>query len=406
MRADANALLLQSVAQTVDALSFTQSHVIDEDFRAHSRATIDSVRSLQREQRGRIDNAYGPRPLSCNALAAQLAATYRGEAAALEMAKENRNSNNVNNNNNNNNVDPTVVVTGHMTHSQCQAFKKEMKQRIHEWERAFRDEHGVAVTAHDKAALRHVYELYKAAKNRLRDTESPRNGSSEQPVTDRDASQEQQYHPQQQQQQGRRGGGEQQQQQQPQQPLHGMYNGSTGDRRGEATSGGLQLNSFSANQHETGGSAGFTAPATVTSSANGVRPSSTSSSQTRGAPVSQMSNEDLATEKRYLKRILHHFESEFEQQNGHAPTKNDRRAFTREYTRYGELKNEIQRRSENMNVRGSNGNVGTSTAAVENGEQPTGDVAATATTTSISATTTPGMTTTTTTTTSTNGIGL
>ncbi|KAH9597365.1 hypothetical protein LSM04_001024 [Trypanosoma melophagium] len=373
MRVDANALLVQAVAQTIDALSFTQSHVIDEDFRAHSRATIDSVRSLQREQRGRIDNAYGPRPLSSAALAIQLAATYRGEAAALEMAKENRN------NNNNSNVDPTLIVTAHMTHSQCQAFKKEMKQRIHEWERAFRDEHGVPVNAHDKAALRHVYELYKAAKNRLRDTESPRNGSAEQLVTNREASQEQQ-------QQGR---GEEEQQQQ-QQPLHGIYNGIAGDHRSDTTAGGLQLSSLSTNQLDSIGSATFTTPAAVTSSVNGVRPSS--SSQGRGTPVNQMSNEDLATEKRYLKRILHHFESEFEQQNGHAPTKNDRRAFTREYTRYGELKNEIQRRSENLNLKGSNGIFGNGPAALGNGEQTTGEAAANTTTTTPTAATTSATT--------------
>nr|CCC93579.1 conserved hypothetical protein [Trypanosoma congolense IL3000] len=159
--------LLQIVAQTVDALSFTQTHVIDEDFRAHNRATMDSVRSLQREQHNRVEQVYGPQSPSSDSLAQQLLSCYRGEITMLELGrgKEDRDS-----------VELVSDLAISMSHDQCLALKREMKQRIHEWERVFREERGVAVATRDKAVLRHVYELYRLVKNRLRSEESPPNG--------------------------------------------------------------------------------------------------------------------------------------------------------------------------------------------------------------------------------------
>ncbi|KEG08656.1 hypothetical protein DQ04_06701010 [Trypanosoma grayi] len=308
---DVNELLFQAAVQTIDALSFTQSHVVDSDFRAHSKATIDSVRSLQREQRNRIEQMYGPRVASSDALAAQLGAAYRGETASLDLARDADNH------------DAPVAVTSTMTQSQCQAFKKELKQRIHEWERAFREERGAAVTAHDKASLRHIYELYKAAKNRLRGSESPPNGGVDGNGKDAEGTH---LH---------------QQRQQP------SINGESthGDKSAASV---LQPPSVSTTQLDAPSGGVFTLPASMVSSESVPR-QSVGTLLSKGPAVGQMPNEELAAEKRYLKRILHHFESEFEQHNGHVPTKQDRRAFTREYTRYGELKNEIQRRSSSTN---------------------------------------------------------
>lgn len=318
---DASELLFQAVVQTVDALSFTQSHVIDEDFRAHSKATINSVRSLQREQRSRVEQTYGARAASAETLAAQLTAVYRGETASLELAKEA------------NGQVAAAVVALNMTQRKCHAFKKEMKQRIHEWERAFREEHGVAVTAHDKAALRQIYELYKAAKNRLKETEmspgnttsAPRNGDSVEPQS---AEKQRREH---------RGSS---------QLLHesNARNGEVvGDRN--IVSGGLRPSYAVNGQAASASSSALLVSAPIASSDNTMRMPSASMHSINDESVGEMSQDDLVMEKRYLKRILHHFEGEFERRHGRPPTKSDRRVIAREYTRYGELKNEILRRS-------------------------------------------------------------
>ncbi|EPY27115.1 hypothetical protein AGDE_10927 [Angomonas deanei] len=154
-----------AVSQTIDALTFSQTHEVDLDFRAHSRQTIESVRSLQREQKNRIEQTYGPRPASPDFLGTQLLAEYRGEATSVQLAKEAG--------------DPDgATVINAMTDNQCKVFKKEMKQRIHEWEGSVRDATGQSdVTAEKKAPLRSIYELYKASKNRVV-TETTRGAST------------------------------------------------------------------------------------------------------------------------------------------------------------------------------------------------------------------------------------
>ncbi|RNF17330.1 uncharacterized protein Tco025E_04947 [Trypanosoma conorhini] len=331
MAMDASGLLFQTAAETIDALSFTQSHVIDEDFRAHSKTNINSVRSLQREQRNRIEQNYGPRAASAESIAALLRAAYRGETTSLELTREAGGRG------------APLAVTATMSHSQCQVFKKEMKQRIHEWERAFREDRGVAVTAHDKVPLRHVYELYKAAKNRLKETESPHAAALE-PSVEGSAEPLQtqllQSQPQQQQQQH--------------QPLHegGVRNGDAAvEVRGGSV--GAQASYFSGGPLDGAGAAVFAAPVSMTSSNNMPHQPSPARTMGKGKPASQMSDEELTTEKRYLKHVLHLFESNFEKSNGRPSTKSDRHMWVAEYTRYGELKNEILRRAARGNQGGS-----------------------------------------------------
>ncbi|KAG8342344.1 hypothetical protein ERJ75_001337000 [Trypanosoma vivax] len=330
---DPDDLLFQAAAQTIDALSFSQTHVIDRDFRAHSRATIDSVRSLQREQRNRVDDTYGPRNPTVDTVAAQLLASYRGEIGLLELSHEGEESRSLSPSG----VVTTPLVMAGMTHSKCLLFKREMKQRIHEWERAFREERGVAVTAHEKGALRQVYELYKTAKNRLRDN-SPHSGSEQNPSHTLGFQQRQQGAT--------------------------LYGGCQveGDAEGEAP-GSMGWNSSTVSHYGhiddhsvstgmPGSSMAHTSTPRQSQAADEPIETADVSSPTagKGIPASHMSNEELAVEKRNLKRVLHKFESKFEQRHGYAPTKNDRRSLAREYTRYGELKNEILRRSSGSNA--------------------------------------------------------
>ncbi|RNF06949.1 hypothetical protein TraAM80_03779 [Trypanosoma rangeli] len=339
MAMDVSGLLFQTTAEIIDALSFMQTHVIDENFRAHSKTNVNSVRSLQREQRSRIEQNYGPRAASSDTIAAQLRAAYRGETTSLELTREA----------NGRGASPAVITN--MSPGKCQAFKREMKQRIHEWERAFLEDRGVAVTAHDKVSLRHVYELYKAAKNRLRETESPQTAAFGPSVEGSAEPLQPQHHDKQPQ---------QLQQLQPSQPLHesGVRSGdANGEERGGSV--GMQSSYAASSQLESGGGARFTAPASVRSSVNVSHQASPARNISKGKPASQMSDEELVTEKRYLKHILHLFESNFEKSNGRPSTKSDRHVWMAEYTRYGELKNEILRRSTNGNQGGS------ATAAVE-----------------------------------------
>ncbi|ESL12104.1 hypothetical protein TRSC58_00134 [Trypanosoma rangeli SC58] len=331
MAMDVSRLLFQTAAEMIDALSFLQTHVIDENFRAHSKANVNSVRSLQREQRSRIEQNYGPRAASSDTIAAQLRAAYRGATTSLELTREA----------NGRGASPAVITN--MSHGQCQAFKREMKQRIHEWERAFREDRGVVVTAHDKVSLRHVYELYKAAKNRLKETESLQTAAAFAPSVEGPAEPLQpQRHE------------KQSQQLQQLQPSHegGVRSGdASGEERGGSV--GMPTTYASSSQLDSGGAASFTAQAPVTSSVNVPRQASPARSISKGKPASQMSDEELATEKRYLKHVLHLFESNFEKSNGRPSTKSDRHLWMAEYTRYGELKNEILRRSTNGNQGGS-----------------------------------------------------
>ncbi|EAN77827.1 uncharacterized protein TEOVI_000255700 [Trypanosoma equiperdum] len=317
--------LMQAAAQTVDALSFTQTHVIDEDFRAHNRATIESVRSLQREQRSRIEQTYGPQSPSADVLALQLLSSYRGEITFLDHSRgrDGRTS-----------PSAAAGVVTSLTHGQCLSFKKEMKQRIHEWERVFCEERGVAVTTRDKAMLRQVYELYKLAKNRLRGEESPTNGGGEDNNNLTNS------------------------QSQTQQPQGARSSSERANSAGTVTSGvRVRTPSPSGSQVDnparrvvgsTTQPSGLQRQVVRSSTSSGLSanegPGSTQPTIGSGIRVSQMSNEELAAEKRYLKRILHRFESDFEQRNGFAPTRNDRQAHSYEYIRYGELKNEIIRR--------------------------------------------------------------
>jgi hypothetical protein len=284
---------MQAVAQTVDALTFAQTHVVDCDFRAHSKSTADSVASLQNEQRSRVDHTFGAIGASPEYLAGVLLAMYRGEAAAVAVAKE---------------QGQECAMLDKMSDAAARAFKKEMKQRIHEWEGAFREKYQQEAAPNDKIVLRPIYELYKCAKARvLRLEQAAPSGESNQRVQSAPPAVAAQVTP------ARPDFHEVRYsnpvvRQSPIQP-------STPQSSFTPTAAVRSAGSAAANYHAEIG--GPTPPA---------------------APAAPMSMDELANEKRKLKRILHQFESDFEARFGRKPTKDDRRDYAKEYNRYGELK--------------------------------------------------------------------
>lgn len=340
--------LLTAIEQTVDALTFTQTHVVDNDFRAHSRSTVDTVLSLQDEQRTRVDQAFRATLASPQYLAAVLLSVYRGEAASVNFARDN---------------EPHFVEAGtidDLSDHQCKAFKKEMKQRIHEWEGAFRDANGREAAPQDKVVLRPIYELYKHAKGRVMRADNVGSGAAVQ--------QSQAAYPQ------RSSQAPQQpysaaNQQTPSRPQSLAAAQPTPDRNGSSIYNAVTPAPNTTSSSNRGGT--YATPSAGQPSTYGYQGQQTSnspaagiSSLTTAAPLGTaattataqlhggqqhlatptvssgqaLSLDDLVREKRTIKRLLHQFEASFEERHGRKPTKDDRREYTREYHRYGELK--------------------------------------------------------------------
>ncbi|CCW64771.1 unnamed protein product [Phytomonas sp. EM1] len=335
-----------AIYQVIDSLSFMQTHEVDIDFRVHSKATVDTLRSLQTEQRNRIEKDFGPRPPSPDFLATQLLATYRGEAASLQLAKESGDPHY-----------PTAIET--MSATQCRTFKKEMKQRIHEWEGAVREAIGQSeVPTQQKAMLRSIYELYKASKSK---------------VVMLDSQQPQQAHL-----SGRRSAAgsldvfETSRSMPPSQRgsllndnsvisaepflLQSEDSGTIGgvpSGSGHLQSGGAESLQRGSVPLGTGRPARGSGPQSSAASPG----ASSSSVPIRGekinlprvhlgtTPPDLLSTAELQIEKRHIKQVLHRFETEFLHAYGEPPNRHDRRNFSAEYHRYGALKNELARRT-------------------------------------------------------------
>ena len=329
---------VQAVAQTIDALTFAQTHIIDCDFRAHSKTTADSVASLQQEQRSRVENTFGAIGTSPEYLAAVLHAMYRGEAAAVTAAKDLG-------------LEHTTLDT--MSDHAARAFKKEMKQRIHEWEAAFRERYQQEASPADKVPMRPIYELYKCAKARVLRADQSSGGSvgipgavPPTPLTESRAARPVSAPP-------STGSSSslqtttpvryaaphgsssaQQDRTEPQEQRHSNPVVSRQNPQQPSTPPAQQLSGFT----PTGAvrNAGAHHAQTYGQGAHEY-----AAVQPAVAAAPHMSNEDLANEKRRLKRILHQFESEFEARYGRKPTKDDRKDYAKEYNRYGELKSLI-----------------------------------------------------------------
>lgn len=334
-----DAALLLGIAQTTEALTFGQTHVIDEDFRAHGKATMGTLRPLQAEERSRINQSYGPRAPSPDFLATQLLAIYRGEAASVQLAKESGDPANF----------PTAITA--MSNAQCRTFKKEMKQRIHEWEGSVREVTGQAdVLAEQKAPLRSIYELYKAGKNKVVGTDSVGRGVSASlagPEPSQPMSQSVRVSAAVAEDMSRVSG-----------PGPGGSVGrlSTSTVRSSGPSepppsrpsqSGAPATAAAAPAAASFSSAPPAAAATPASPAHDraeVVGNRIQRIQLGTAPVDGMTTDDLQAEKRRLKQVLHKFESDFAALYGEPPTRRDRRSFSAEYHRYGMLKTELAKR--------------------------------------------------------------
>lgn len=383
---------MQAVRQTIDALSFAGTHEPDADFRAHSLGHLGRVRDGQAEQRRRIQHTYGARPPSPNLLGTQLLAEYRGEAASVQIAREaaaaaKTDESAV--------ALPTAVTN--FTESQCRMFKKEMKQRIHEWERAVREATGQEdVLPEQKASLRAVYELYKACKNKVMTPSSdgraapnaslaaaagkggssssvPRHSSSlDSPVANLT-------------------------------PLSSLNGSRASLPRLSASSASVSgATDVMSSPVMTTGKSLTTAPTATTTtttrattenrstptissqmgssslnsnnnnaihssssnsnnnnavSSSGTGPSASVSEMERSiirrlpkvqlgrTAAAAMTDAEIAEEKRRIKQVLHRFEVEFESVQGERPTPQHRAGLAREYHRYGELKSELTKRA-------------------------------------------------------------
>jgi hypothetical protein len=340
--------LSQILSQVIDDVSFAQTHTVSEDFRVYPKSSIESVHTLQQEQRKRVEQTYGARAPSPDFLGSQLLAEYRGEAASLQLAKESGDPN-----------FPTSI--SRMTSEQSKQFKKDMKQRIHEWESTVREATGQTdVFPDQKASLRSIYELYRATKMKVLGVEpsaAQQHRSGAEPSV--------------------AGGGRDVSQSVASGAPATMASSSggagaaAGGSRAESTRASSAAakesgtNAAGAAKSAGGGLSGATATRASSSStvgAGGGGGGSASGTSGGALPdwmqriervplgtedVTAMAEDALQSEKRSLKQVLHRFESDFEKFNGVRPGRHDRHGFTGEYHRYGELKNELARRSQN-----------------------------------------------------------
>jgi len=277
----------------VDGLCFTNDNVVLEDCTVVTSDSAPKLRQLRSEQESRIRQLYGPQPLPPDALAEHLEELYKADADSLAEAAPG---------------EPTVIDS--LTDLTARIFKKEMKQRIHDWEGAFRERYGREATAQDKMRLRAIYELYKAVKTRV----------TEGAVLNPGASTNSQ---------------QQQQQQQQQAPHHSNPNVS------RMTSGAATPNGPGSRPGSAISASSQPSPATDARPSH--RESTTphqgsNASSAPGLPQGVESVPDAVAQKKTLKRLLHEFEERFKSDQGRAPTKEDRRPLQREYHRYGELK--------------------------------------------------------------------
>ena len=303
-----------AIDQTIEALTFAHTHVVDADFRAHSKTTVDSVKSLQEEQRSRVEVTFRGIEASPQYLADALLRHYRGEAAAVSMGRDGGGS-------------AAFGCLDGKSDALCRQFKKDMKQRIHEWEGAFQEAFGKEASPQDKAPLRPVYELYKAAKARvLRAEGAAPNADGE--VVETPASL--------------------------QRPLTqasgSQYPSPQPPHRPDEYSAGAARLSHAVLASSTPSRALTTGSASLASSVT-PQPSRRGSVQIApvAVPAAALDLDALQAEKRHIKRLLHRFESDFEQANGRRPAREDRRDYAAEYHRYGELKallNEQLKRSD------------------------------------------------------------
>lgn len=268
---------------------------LDDDFRVHASADIlASVTHLCQEQRRRVSNTFSAVKAPPDFHAAQLDELYGADAHSISRPQS-----------------EGSFSLNSLNASAARVFKKEMKQRIHEWEAAVKYLYGREPTPSDKASIRHIYELYKVVKQRVvGDGDGP---SVEVPLSDAEpvpVVTPSNPAP-------------------PQAPAPVAYRPPPGAPVTPRTTRTSAAASPSVLSPALAASPSTTMPVHATPAGDAV----VSQPAPSGAALEQ-----LLAEKRRLKRRLHEFENSFRQQHNRQPTKDDRRSLQAEYARYGELK--------------------------------------------------------------------
>lgn len=289
------------IAQVLDSFTFNATHEPDVDFKAQQRSKAAEAERMREEQRTRINMRYnGISQPSPDYVQRELLFLYRGEAASVDLAKES------------NGKDKSVIDTA--SDDAVRTLKKEMKQKIHEWEGSFKVAYSKEAGPQDKAILRPVYEVYKVAKNRITPSDAlpPSGPSSAAASTDSRPS-------------SAKGPAHQPQQPPQPAPAHppGRPTATTATVTSSAPNVAVPVTS--------------TAPLPATTASTVAQPPTPAPTST--LPLAKrISQEEAAVEKRKLKRKLHQFESDFEKKHGRPPQREDRKEFSSEYARYAELK--------------------------------------------------------------------
>ena len=304
--------LRDMVARVISALTFEGTHELASDQRLVPAGTASEVDKLRDEQRQRINTRYGslmqPTP---DHVQRDLLFLYRGEASSVDLAKESQGR------------ERSVIDL--TTDESVRILKKEMKQKIHEWEGSFRQANGKEAGPHDKAALRPVYEVCKVAKNRITppaDAPPPAvrpSSAAHQPTQPSGASSG-----------ARPSSGASAAAPAPSSAAPSSQQTSSNAGAG---SGGSGVGGSGANAAAGGGGA------TSSSAGGSAAGGGASGSGSTTLPLARrLSLDEAAQEKRKLKRKLHQFESDFERRNGRPPQRDDRREYSGDYARYAELK--------------------------------------------------------------------
>ena len=343
-----SAHLHAAVDQCIDALCFAGTHSLDVDLRAQPKTSQGTTERLIQEQHRRVEENFGPQIGSAEVLASTLDELFRIDSASITESP----------------TEPgqlTSPVVDIMTDTTAKIFKKEMKQRIHEWEGAFRQQFGKDPTPQDKNRLKHIYELYKVVKNRVlkggpgeappQPTAQPQQSSQQQPRTStnglttstpsRPTSSGQQQAP--------------SPSMTPSTNLVGNNNNNTNQQQSSSSMMGtnVQLTPMSQqtpmnnnnNKPSSSSNPGSRAPTPTTAnqqSSSSLQQDSAVGTTIPANPTSKAQYDQLVAQKKILKRELHAFEGEFTNKHGRAPAREDRLPLIDKYQRYGELKIAIQ----------------------------------------------------------------
>lgn len=294
------------VAQVINALTFEHTHDATIDMQAIPVSANEEASVDREECKQRVSVRYSalsqPTP---DYVQRELLVLYRGEAGSVDLAKESQGK------------ERSIIDTA--SDESVRILKKEMKQKIHEWEGSFKHAMGKEAGPADKAILRPVYEVYKVAKNRITPAEgggaassaassvgpSSSTGPASAPVAVKTV---------------------------PQQPTQPPPSSYTAPSRQPVPVAPPTVSVAPT-------------PPIVNAPAPAANASGSASNNANLPLARRLSLEEAATEKRKLKRKLHQFESEFERKHGRAPQREDRKEYSGEYARYAELKAMLNERA-------------------------------------------------------------